>query len=131
MSERDELTGMKLVSLESTKRGFLNLCKQYDRMGHLLALEAKAISHPLFSKTTAPEVLTRIVEQYHEVGEQLKIIGQGLDDLGGNPELGPLPTFPKPGLRKQGAMHPAPESGDEEKVFVSNVPPGKGDDADG
>ena len=112
----DKLTGMNLVNLMQTKEGFLLACKQYDRLGLLLAQEAKAISHVMFSKTSAPGILQSILEQYKEIGEQFKQIGTGLDKLGGDPVLQKTPSFIKPKLKK-------PPKTDEKGEFVSNIPP--------
>lgn len=81
MSE-DGLTGMKLVWLGRTKEWFVGLCRQYDRMGCLMKLQARAISHPLFANSTIRDTAATILEQYQEMGEQLKLIGEGLDAVG-------------------------------------------------
>ena len=116
--KKDELTGMNRVTLEATKRGFVLLCKQYKVMGQLLHLQAKTLSHPMFSKTMMPVIISRLLAQYHEVGDQMKVIGTGLDNLGGEPELGskkfPHPTFKKP-LRN--------DIKDSNEAFVSNIKP--------
>jgi len=113
MAEKEKITGMKLVTLVNTKEGFLTLCQQYARMGHLMKVLAKSIDHPTFSKTAAPYGLKRILDQYYEVGEQLKVVGMGLDDLGGSGTMGKKKDFPKPKLKR------------EPKPFVANIPPEK------
>jgi len=113
MAKKEKITGMKLVTLVNTQEGFLILCEQYARMGQLLKLLAKSVDHPQFSKTSAPYGLKRICDQFYEVGEQLKVVGMGLDDLGGEGIMGKKRSFPRPKLKK------------EPKPFVSNIPPKK------
>lgn len=111
--------GQNLVILTQVKEGFLNICKQFDLMGQLLKLEAKTLSHPIFTPTSAPVVLGRILGQYQEIGEQLKHIGKGLDAMGGKPISEPLPKFTKPKMKKEiketieKSVH----------TFVSNIQP--------
>lgn len=70
---------------EDVGTGFLNLCMQYEQMGRLLKLQSKILSHPLFSKSTAPAVMEKMLEQYYHMGQQLKVIGVGLDAIGASP----------------------------------------------
>ncbi len=90
-----------VLALLKTKDGFLNLCQQYQHMGQLLGLLAKVLTHPMFSKTSAPAALQRILEQYQHMGEQLKEIGTDLDSIGGKPVLQPAEEKPKKETKKK------------------------------
>jgi len=79
------LTGQKLVAWTQMVGGFTTLCQMYEREGNLLKLVAKVLSHPLFSKTSAPGVLVKVLEQFQEIGEQLKAIGCHLAYIQGKP----------------------------------------------
>lgn len=103
------LTGENLIKLTHVKDDFLHVCKQYEGMGNLIKLQSKTLSHPLFSKSTAPSVLARIIEQYQEIGEQLKTLGAGLDEMGGDPVLK---------KKEEKKEEPKPQT------FVSNIKPG-------
>jgi len=104
--KRNEITGQNLVKLTQIKDGFFIMCQQYEHMGKLLKLQSKTLTHPIFAPSSAPECLKRILEQYVEMGEQLKEIGRGLDSLGGKPVL---------------------EKPKDAKSFVSNISPVKND----
>ena len=52
----------------ATKQNFLLLCQQYDQFGAILKTASR---------------------QYMEIGEHLKVMGQNLDDMGGDPILQP------------------------------------------
>ena len=80
---------MNEENLNSLKQSFLLSCQQYERMGVLLKLLAKAVSHPVFSKTMVSATLQRILDQYREIGEQLKVTGTSLDECGGSPVFQP------------------------------------------
>jgi hypothetical protein len=92
-----------LEALRDAKEHFLSLCKMYERMGKLFALQSKAMTHPIFKTSTVPQVHGRLLEQYQEVGEELKNLGTYLDLCGG-----------KPVLKKEEP---------EKKTFVSNIKP--------
>lgn len=91
-------TGLDLVVLNTVKDSFLNLCRQYSLLGKLKKVHAQAISHPAFAKTDVRGSFERILEQYREIGEQLKVIGEGIDDLGGKAMM--YPSTPNPVLKK-------------------------------
>lgn len=78
--------------LDKTKEGFFHLCVQYEHLGKLLHLQSKAFSSKIIEPdddNTAPRVLEKMLAQYQEIGEQLKVVGTGLDQLGGEPVLQP------------------------------------------
>jgi len=117
MAER--ITGLTLVKLEQIKEAFYNLCKQYEHMGKLLAIEAKALTHQQFSKTPIPAMCARVTEQFVEMTEQFTFVGQGLDDLGGKRLYSEKKSYPKSEVNVK--------SGNE-KEFVSNIKPEKDED---
>ena len=86
----DQEPDQKVVNV---KEDFLYLCKQYSAMGQLFKRHSKVISHTQFSKTPAPTILKRILEQYQEIGEQLKTMGANIDALGGKPVLELKPSI--------------------------------------
>ena len=69
------------VKLKYLKANFLLLTKQYSQMGKLI----RALAQDPGSK----DLLAKVGLQYHEIGEQLKNVGLGLDDLGGEPMMRP------------------------------------------
>ena len=75
--------GGQRVHVERAKSGFLNLCVQYKQLGTYLKLTAKALTHPLFQKSSVPGMLQKSIDQYQEIGEQMKSIGEELDNTGG------------------------------------------------
>ena len=103
-----------LELVANCKEHFLTLCKMYEHMGILHKLQAKAMKHPLIARSTVPQTQGRIVEQYQEMGEEMKNIGELLDLMGG-----------KPVMR---AEEPQPQSTDDGKTFVSNTEPPKEDE---
>jgi len=66
------------IPLEYTKADFLLLCEQYATMGQFIVDMAQEIGT---ESKTAPHV-ARVAEQHLEMGEQLKAVGTGLDNLG-------------------------------------------------
>lgn len=66
-------------NIPEMKKNFLFLCQQYNQLGLFLKLfvevDSEAEVHQLFDK---------VIQQYHQIGEQLKILGFQLDDLGGD-----------------------------------------------
>jgi len=98
--KKESLSSTQRLSLESTKRNWLLLCQQYAAMGQLLALMGKALSHPLFNKSMCPEVFNRILDQYQEIGEQMKVTGTDLDSIGGEPVHNDL-SLPKPKIAQR------------------------------
>ena len=131
----DGLKGKTLTKLIQVKDAFLHICKQYDHMGSLIRLQAKSMKHPIFSKTTAPACHQRIIEQYQEMGEQLKDIGRGLDDMGGKPVLENLKEKKINELKEMKKLdedeEPEIEIKDgfaKNKTFVSNIQPKKATD---
>jgi hypothetical protein len=93
----------KKYNLQGTKEAFLQLCAQYEAMGKMYAAMAgdirrhsePGIINPLASSMR--ERLQVILDQYREIGEQLKETGLGLDSLGGDPVLKPREEPHSPG----------------------------------
>lgn len=73
---------MDKAILKSVKADFLTLTKMYANWG---ALTASLGSVPLMKKQF--KTMNTILEQFREIGEQLKILGEGLDALGGKSVL--------------------------------------------
>ena len=73
--------------LKYTKANFLLLCKQYEAMGQFVADLAQETGT---EAKTAPYIAL-VLEQYMEMGGQLKAVGAGLDDLGGPSVMRPPP----------------------------------------
>ena len=76
-----------MLAGENAKEHFLTLCMMYENTGKILALQAKVIKHVQFSKTTLPLLMENQLNQYHEMGEEMKNLGASLDLLGGKPVL--------------------------------------------
>jgi hypothetical protein len=77
--------------LEETKKAFLLLATMYAQMGKYLNLTAKGLATSVLVDQSAPDALKLTLGQYHEMGEQMKSVGMGLDALGGAPVLKPGP----------------------------------------
>lgn len=75
--------------LEHIKHNFLLLCEQYNQQGKHLHALAKDEPQP-------NPLLAKVAFQHHEIGEQLKIVGLGLDELGGDPMMRPRAPGRKP-----------------------------------
>jgi len=128
--------GMAFNNLElstETKEQFRTLCAQYEQMGKLFSLQSKAMTHPMFSKSTVPEVHNRILMQYMEMGEALKNIGTCLDMMPGKnvlkedkismEELKSIDIDTrKKELKKMEDLSRTKE-GEGGKTFVSNIKP--------
>lgn len=99
------LTGADRILLESIKRDFLHLCKQFSVMGNQTKMVARILSHPSFKNSGAREAFQKILDQHFEMGEQLKELGAGLDDMGGKSVMGAT-GFPTKARMKNG---PAPK----------------------
>lgn len=97
-AKANEVKGLDLVLLNATKEGFLYLCEQYSQLGNLLKVHAKAVSHPAFAKTDVRSSMNKLLHQYKEIGEQLKIVGVRFDDMGGRPVM--FPDTPEPRTSK-------------------------------
>jgi len=108
---KEKKKGMMVNNLEVVsvaKEHFLSLCLMYEQMGNMHKLMSKAITHPMFSKTTIPVIEQDILFQYSEMGEELKNIGAALDLM--------------PGKK---VMKPEPEPEPDENEFVNNIEPEK------
>jgi len=79
--------GLERTMLETVKEGFLHMCEQYAGMGNILKLHAKCLQHPLFASNSARDTFDVLCKQFHEIGEQLKVVGRDLDTMGGAPVL--------------------------------------------
>ena len=120
--------GMQFNNMEvvtNAKEHFVALCKMYEHMGSLFKLEAKALTHPVFTTTMLPETHKRILEQYYEIGEEMKNLGTYLDLMGGKkvlkPEGDPRKSQVEIEMDKKGQT----KEGGNEKIFVSNIQPSK------
>jgi hypothetical protein len=100
-----------LVVVTNAKEHFLALCKMYDKLGQFLNLHTKTLGHPLFAKTSIHQTQSRILEQYREIGEEMKTIGTHLDLMGGKPVM------------KAEEPEKKEEKKDQDKVFVNNTKP--------
>jgi len=122
-----------LQALAECKEHFLSLCKMYDHSGKLHLLHSKELQHPQFARTSLPQTHQRLLDQYAEIGEELKNIGTILDLLGGSPvmkpaesEPVPLPEPPKsPDIPKKKAAKKKVKKV-KKKAFVDNKAPKKG-----
>ena len=113
MSKKKE-KGMLFNNLEvatNAKAHFLSLCKMYEHMGKLFAVQSKAMTHPKFKQTPVPQTHCRVLEQYKEMGEEMISIGTYLDFMPGKRVLRPE----EPEAKKV--------SIEVEKTFVSNIKP--------
>jgi len=113
--------GLPYNNLEVTtnaKEHFLFLCNMYENMGKLIKLQSQTVSHPSFSKTTAPAILVNMTQQHHEMGEELKNIGAYLDLMPGKNVLRPEEPEGKE-VEVEVEKEPPMMSGD----FVSNIQP--------
>lgn len=113
-----------LEVVTNCKEHFLDLCKQYEHMGKLFSLQSKAMSHPMFSPTSFPQIHDRIVEQYKEIGEELKNIGTYLDLMPGKK------IMKKEGDTRTSQVEEKMKKTQKEKTFVSNIKPKEEKDDD-
>lgn len=131
-----ELSGQKLVALTQGKYHFLSLCNMYSRLGHLFTRLTKAAKHSLFAKSPLPleQTIETLLNQYQEMGEEMKTIGTYLDMMGGEPVMKaadeeeskgsyipPKNQIPLPPPKKKESVE-----NEEEKGFVSNISPSNG-----
>lgn len=75
----------KEVKLQDAKDNFFLLCKQYEAFG--MYRHAETLSMNGGDTQGAQVARSRCIEQYMEIGEQLKALGAALDRLGGPPIL--------------------------------------------
>ena len=71
------------------KDSFLTLCEQFSRMGELLQANAKILVDKGLWDGSAGVAMGPELAQYHEIGEQLKTLGTGIDLMGDKPVLQP------------------------------------------
>lgn len=110
IAKKQGLPFNNLEALRECKEHFLSLCVMYDHMGKLFQVHAKELSHPQFSRTSLPQTHQRILDQFHEIGEEMKNVGTILDLMGGNPVMKPE----------------EPEKEEPKKeVYVDNIAPEK------
>ena len=119
----------KLEVLTDAKEHFLSLCKMYEHMGKLFKIHSKELSHPMFVRTSVPQTNGRLLDQFYEIGEEMKNIGILLDMAGGKPVMKaeespiPIPTpEEKPDVKKAAKKKKAPKK----ETFVDNIAPKKG-----
>jgi len=113
-----------LQALAECKEHFMSLCKMYDHMGKLFALQARAMTHPMVKRTSIPQTQLRIVEQFNEVGEEMKNIGAFLDLLGGKPVMkAEEPEAKKVDVKVEEESEKKKKTKKEE--YVSNIAPEK------
>ena len=125
-----ELSGKKLVALNQAKSHFMNLILMYERMATLFKIAAKSATHPLIKKTPLPQGLANLVTQHHEMGEELKSVGNYLDMMGGEPSMR-KPEEKKQEeidkMREEEKVKDEEEKKESEEVkkeeFVSNIQP--------
>ena len=86
---KEENEEMEEEVLKDTKEDFLTLCKGYNALGKFLGDLGPIIVPPCVA-----EKFQAVFLQYHEMGEQLKKVGFGLDAMGGEPIMGPSRNFP-------------------------------------
>ena len=82
-----EPSGLQKAALGQAKEGFYTLCRQYARMGSLIRILSKGITHPMFKQYSILSTVMVLIEQHHEIGEQLKVTGRLLDSVGGEPMM--------------------------------------------
>jgi len=82
MGRAKKLSGMAAKAV-SIKKSFLLLCQQYDQLGKYIRVEAEALRRG--DADTAAKARECFHNQFQEVGEQLKNVGEAIDNLGGAP----------------------------------------------
>lgn len=113
-----------LEVVTNTKEHFLSLCKMYEYMGKIFAIQSKALKHPVFKSTPVPLTHSRLIEQYQEIGEELKSIGTCLDLMPGKNVLKPEEKkVEKVDVEKTFVSNIKSKKKKEEKKFVSNIKP--------
>ena len=112
---KNSLMYNKMLAMQNAKEHFLSLCAQYERMGQLLAMQGKALTHPQFAKTSVNTTQKSILQQFHEMGEEMKNIGASLDLCGGNPVM----------KKEEPEKEENPKKKTTKKKFVSNIKPKK------
>ena len=71
----------KTKKIEFIKESFLRTCQQYERLGLYLRAEAEALKKcDIQGAAYARQCLHM---QFREAGEQLKVLGESVDRLGG------------------------------------------------
>ena len=103
-----------LEAITNCKEHFLSLCKMYEHLGKLLALQFKALTHPMFAKSVVHQTQARMAEQYNEIGEELKNVGTYLDLTGGKSVMKAEESEPKKKTIKK-----------KKDTYVSNIAPPK------
>ena len=68
--------------VKEAKEAFLLLCAQYEALGKYVRAEQMAKDALDFKAAEAVKV--KAVEQFMEIGEQMKVLGFALDRLGGD-----------------------------------------------
>jgi len=70
---------------EDIKEAFYLICQQYNATGLFLRVMTEAATAEQMDVAMA--VHQRFLDQYQEMGEQLKVLGTAIDRLGGTPIL--------------------------------------------
>lgn len=69
------------VTMDAAVEDYVTLCRQYKQMGRLFARHAKALAKSKKSKKEVESSFAALLDQFQEMGEQLKLIGIGLKAL--------------------------------------------------
>lgn len=64
---------------EIARQEFVHFCRQYNQMGKLLSALVQSI-YPIHDSTVA-DCITAMIAQYHQMGDQLKVVCTGLESL--------------------------------------------------
>ena len=113
----------KLEALAECKRHFLSLCQMYDYMGKLFSLQTRMFKHPMIARTAIPQSQARILEQYQEIGEEMKSVGTLLDLLGGKAVM--KAEEPKTKKVEVEEEFEKEKKAKKEEKFISNIAPEK------
>lgn len=117
-----------LEALTNCKEHFLNLTKMYSRLGHLFKTQASSLSHPLFQSTCVPKDHLIMLNQFNEMGEELKNVGNYLDLLGGKPVMREAEETPEEKKAREVKEGMEGKKIEKEREFVSNIAPKKEDE---
>jgi len=123
MSKEKGLPYNNLELVTNTKEHFTILCAMYEQMGLYFKQQVKILQHPLFARCSIHQIQERLLNQYHEAGEELKTMGTHLDLMGGKPVMKAAEPEKKEEEKKEESKSEKRRKKISKKTFVSNIQP--------
>jgi hypothetical protein len=112
-----------LTLIANTKEHFLRLCEMYAQMGLFFKQQSKVLKHPLFSNCSIHQIQERLLNQYHQIGEEMKTVGTYLDLMGGKSIMKAKEPERKTIGNKSYPPNLLNDAKNQDEVFVSNIKP--------